>query len=273
MYDERADLELIYLSLIACQQFTTMSSPAKKRKTNKYEASSQPVRGLDYFFAKQKDAAKAKPIVQPATKTAEKLPDLNGGSSSSLTDEELARKLQEEWDREDGATTADGNSSSHPIVTETAQHQDGTEDHKELGDATVPIAKQTLPFFEKAKSTLSLQSTATDEDIVTAMIPFDESPLTFKPSKYIPELQKTWALDGGHVTYALLTRCFVLVNGTTSRIKIVDTLVNMLRTIIESDPDSLLPAVSRLFLSFDSFTEDRLGMACYERHFTAIHRP
>lgn len=42
---------------------------------------------------------------------------------------------------------------------------------------------------------------------------------------------------------ALLTRCFVLVSGTSSRIKIVDTLVNCLRVIIEADPDSLLPAV------------------------------
>jgi DNA ligase-1 len=40
-----------------------------------------------------------------------------------------------------------------------------------------------------------------------------------------------------------LTRCFILINSTTSRIKIVDTLVNLLRTIIEGDPSSLLPAV------------------------------
>ena len=51
--------------------------------------------------------------------------------------------------------------------------------------------------------------------------------------------------DEGGATYALLTRCFVLVSGTTSRIKIVDTLVNCLRLLIEGDPDSLLPAVSR----------------------------
>lgn len=35
----------------------------------------------------------------------------------------------------------------------------------------------------------------------------------------------------------------MLVNSTQSRIKIVDTLVNLLRTIIEGDPDSLLPTV------------------------------
>jgi DNA ligase-1 len=35
----------------------------------------------------------------------------------------------------------------------------------------------------------------------------------------------------------------VLVNSTTSRIRIVDTLVNTIRLLIEGDPPSLLPAV------------------------------
>jgi DNA ligase-1 len=90
---------------------------------------------------------------------------------------------------------------------------------------------------------LGLQSLTSAEDTVTLTIPFDESPLTFQPSNYVPELQMRWAREGGHASYALLTRCFVLVNSTQSRIKIVDTLVNCLRTIIEGDPDSLLPAV------------------------------
>lgn len=71
----------------------------------------------------------------------------------------------------------------------------------------------------------------------------DESPLTFEPSRYIPQLQSAWAADGGDSSYALLVRCFVLVSGTQSRIKIVDTLVNCLRIFIEADPSSLLPAV------------------------------
>jgi DNA ligase-1 len=57
-------------------------------------------------------------------------------------------------------------------------------------------------------------------------------------------LKKQWAQqEGGHITYALLTQGFILINSTQSRIKIVDTLVNLLRTIIEGDPESLLPAV------------------------------
>ena len=90
---------------------------------------------------------------------------------------------------------------------------------------------------------MSLQSMADAEESVSATIPLDESPLTFEPAKYIPDLQKAWASEGGNASYALLTRCFVLVGGTTKRIKTVDTLVNCVRLLIEADPASLLPAV------------------------------
>jgi DNA ligase-1 len=242
-----------------------MSSPAKKRKTNDYKASSQPVRSLDYFFAKQKDAAKANPLAQQVKAEDEGAPsgdelhasltekervsqeenddDLYEEPSGAniMSDEELARKLQAQWDQEDQVAyaQANGRSSDTPKVEE--------EITKVIPKKEEEVPKQAAPnsFFSKAqgKGTLSLQSTAADEDTVTANIPFDESPLSFAPAKYIPELQKHWATDGGHASYALLTRCFVLVNGTTSRIKIVDTLVNLLRCIIQGDPDSLLPAV------------------------------
>lgn len=67
--------------------------------------------------------------------------------------------------------------------------------------------------------------------------------MTFDPSRYLPDLKNCWAAHSGEASYSLLTRCFILVNSTQSRIKIVDTLVNFLRTIIEGDPESLLPAV------------------------------
>lgn len=93
------------------------------------------------------------------------------------------------------------------------------------------------------KNTLSLQSMADAEESISATMPLDESPLTFEPAKYIPDLQNAWAAEGGNASYALLTRCFVLVGGTTKRIKTVDTLVNCVRLLIEADPASLLPAV------------------------------
>lgn len=104
--------------------------------------------------------------------------------------------------------------------------------------------KPINPFASLGKkNTLSLQSATADDDSITYEIPFNESPLIFDPQKYIPELQKQWAIQGGKATYALLTHSFILINSTASRIKIVDTLVNTLRVIIEADPESLLPAV------------------------------
>lgn len=98
-------------------------------------------------------------------------------------------------------------------------------------------------FGGKGKNTLSLQSMAESEEKASASIPLDESPLTFEPAKYIPALREAWAAEGGHASYALLTRCFVIVGGTTKRIKTVDSLVNCVRLLIEADPFSLLPAV------------------------------
>lgn len=251
-----------------------MSSPVKKRKTNDYKASSQPVRSLDYFFAKQKEAAKPSPLVERAKteeetassrevhasqvgKEEEHEDDLYTGrpSGTVLSDEELARKLQEQWDKEDQLAIAQTNRGA---VDEPERAGDGNFGSEEKTGETVakeedkPPHKLSNSFFgklqgtsDKSKGTLSLQSTAADEDTVTANIPFDESPLTFDPAKYIPELQKHWVTEGGNASYALLTRCFILINGTTSRIKIVDTLVNLLRCIIEGDPDSLLPAVRK----------------------------
>ena len=103
--------------------------------------------------------------------------------------------------------------------------------------------RSRTPPRDKGKGTLSLQSVASSVDSVSESIPFDQSPLTFDPGDYVPALKAHWEKDDGNASYALLTRCFVLINGTASRIKIVDTLVNCLRVLIEADPGSLLPAV------------------------------
>ncbi|KAF2835851.1 ATP-dependent DNA ligase [Patellaria atrata CBS 101060] len=222
-----------------------MSSPAKRRKKNDYDGSNQPVRSLDYFFAKQHTAPKDTRNVKKELheQEIEKKSNSKHIIGTTLTDEELARKLQEEWNNEPALSPRNGKPedgrdsrkeyNSHDIIyaEKSAEPNNCLLDSKEQ--------KQSAPI----KSTLALQSTAAEEDTVSTIIPFDESPLTFEPSKYIPDLQKHWATDSGHATYALLTRCFVLVNSTQSRIKIVDTLVNLLRTIIEGDPESLLPAV------------------------------
>jgi DNA ligase-1 len=231
-------------TVIVRNSFPNMSSPAKRRKKN--DGSIQPVRNLNYFFAKQKDDA-AKVVDKAAVKDTG-VQQTTGGNEgkTALTDEELARKLQEEWNREDQDAVEAPTSSNELYAEPEIPNESGVVDARssppetvELGDPPKELSKPAAP----KENTLSLQSTATEEDNVCANLPFDQSPLDFDPPKHIAELQKHWAIDGGHATYALLTRGFVLVNSTTSRIKIVDTLVNLLRTIIESDPQSLLPAV------------------------------
>ncbi|KAH6637703.1 hypothetical protein C7974DRAFT_390069 [Boeremia exigua] len=227
-----------------------MDSPSKRRKKND-GSSSKPVRKIDFFFAKQN--AKAAADIPDAT-TTDDLDVSLAIDPSNLTDEEYARKLQEEWDKE-----AQGVSQRQEERLKEEELSSSNELYRDPSPPTKAKANSsslkvegegssTRATIESAASTpkpntLSLQSTATEEDTITASIPFDQSPLEFEPPNYIPDLQRHWTVDGGRATYALLTRCFVLINSTTSRIKIVDTLVNLLRTIIESDPESLLPAV------------------------------
>lgn len=192
-----------------------MSSPAKRRKTNAPESSPQKTRSIASFFQGQatKQAQKSKNPVQDSHNTAQ----------NELSDEALARKLQDEWNQEESVST--------------------TPDRAE--PATEPTTEPAPSPTQKSqkKSTLSLQSSTGTEDNISLSIPLDQSPLTFDAAKYAQELQSLWAVEGGDASYALLTRAFVLANATTSRIRIVDTLVNLLRVLIEGDPQSVLPAV------------------------------
>jgi DNA ligase-1 len=230
-----------------------MDSPSKRRKKN--DGSSKPVRKLDFFFAKQNAKAAATTDNAPRATVESDAPQIV--DPSNLTDEEYARRLQDEWNKEvqdaprvaeQPAKEEEQDSSdelyrqpSPPAKTKPSSTETKIESRSSPATGSIPMIASAAP--QPKSNTLSLQSTAAEEDTITANIPFDQSPLEFEPSNYIPDLQKHWTADGGHATYALLTRCFILVNSTTSRIKIVDTLVNLLRTIIESDPDSLLPAV------------------------------
>lgn len=237
-----------------------MSSPNKRRKRN--DGNPSPARSLEHFFGKQRAVQKAEAEraggdghgVTPSSGTNGDNYD-DGGEG--LTDEQLARKLQAEWDAE-GTPTPMQNGSSNTAsgkegakaavqgVVKAASTRSITPEPL-MSRATVEedSPKQPANAFAAMgnKTTLSLQSATGDEDTVSHSIPFDESPLTFDPQKYIPELKKQWAPENGLATYALLTHCFVLVNSTQSRIKIVDTLTNLLRILIEGNPDSLLPAV------------------------------
>ncbi|KAG9231032.1 ATP-dependent DNA ligase [Amylocarpus encephaloides] len=233
-----------------------MASPAKKRKLNDPKITPTPIRNLDYFFGKKKVE-----IQPPSTRDA-----TNGVSenevSPNLTDEQLARKLQAEWNGEtpnagDPELTRDFPEPGPFDYTGAQQRRGSDSDTKLIDSAAVSsqnveqkdkleppgVVNRPAIFGWKDHKTLSLQAAGSAEDTISSNIPFDEDPLTFAPATYVRELKGHWAADSGDASYALLTRCFVLVNSTQSRIKIVNTLVNMLRVIIEADPGSLLPTV------------------------------
>ncbi|PBP20861.1 ATP-dependent DNA ligase DNA-binding protein [Diplocarpon rosae] len=241
-----------------------MAPPTKKRKVNN-DSKSSPAssRNLDFFFGKQKEAIGGPNIHKRQTNTEE------ASDPPTLTDEQLARKLQAEWDHEESAnkkapnrsnsngTEADvrnlrGRDGENPAACEHGGLNESTVEEvqvaksKEEDDSLDDQLREKTPYSvlaSKEENTLSLQSAGSSDDTICSNIPFDESPLTFNPAKYVADLQGHWAAARGDASYALLTRCFVLVNSTQSRIKIVDTLVNLLRVIIEGDPSSLLPTV------------------------------
>ncbi|KAJ0159542.1 DNA ligase 3 [Colletotrichum tanaceti] len=222
-----------------------MPSPNKKRKLNDQSSSGVPSRGLEYFFSKQKQSGPSS-IRSAPNPTPEATTNHSGlgDQPHDLTDEELARKLQAEWDAEVQNERTDSTPCPEPPKETNAQLQTSRGAYfADEQDAAKPST--TLDILQDApkKNTLSLSSVANAEDIVAATIPLDQSPLTFDPSEFVPQLKTHWASEGGHASYAFLTRCFILVNATQSRIKIVDTLVNCIRVLIEADPESLLPAV------------------------------
>ena len=203
-----------------------MPSPVKKRKRNAADASPQQTRSIASFFQGQtaKQAEK--------TEKAENKPQhVENSVQTGLSDEALARKLQGEWNQEESVSAqapSDEPTTPAPATTSSIP-----------ADVTEPAPAKKA----QNKNTLSLQSSTGTEDTISLSISLDQSPLTFDASKYAQELQSHWAAEGGDASYALLTRAFVLANATTSRIRIVDTLVNFLRVLIEGDPQSVRPAV------------------------------
>ncbi|KAL9130909.1 MAG: hypothetical protein Q9217_001012 [Psora testacea] len=232
-----------------------MTTPNKRRKTNNFQSSPQTVKSLDFFFGRQKAKNEIDSDTAPEVASPSNGPQhINGAerSAQALTDEKLARKLQLEWEEQDRSNTLTVREKEDDHTVATNSETQGIRQDVETENAAEPTeavidAEFKTPRQDKASTvrsgTLSLQSAASAGDAISSTVPFDENPLNFDPSKYIPDLQRHWTKEGGHASYALLTRCFVLVNSTQSRIKIVDTLVNFLRTIVEGDPVSLLPAV------------------------------
>lgn len=194
-----------------------MSSPAKKRKLNGTTSSPKPTRSIKSFF--QGHAAD-----QSHTKESDV-------SEQTLSDEALARKLQAEWNEQDNVNSSTSNTQMRPDSQINTSFS-----------SLIPSDAPPAPVTSE-KNTLSLQSSTGAEDTISLSVPLDQSPQDFDAGRWAAELGSHWVTQGGDASYALLTRAFILANATTSRIKIVDTLVNLLRVLIEGDPSSVLPAV------------------------------
>ncbi|RVD82863.1 uncharacterized protein DFL_007275 [Arthrobotrys flagrans] len=230
-------------------------SPAKRRKKN--DKSGSPSKGptLDFFFGRK----------QPVPSKLKLVSDIE--SNEGLTDEELARKLHEQWAKEDallsgrpkGAETGESSQRSVSAEQKTkdqelAQKLQEEEDSEGGGSGEEKVVAYYPPesskMGEQAGLSKQIASPPTDAkmqlenkpewDKLIDELPFDTDPLSFNPEDYKTLVQ---SLPDGRLSYGLLTRAFVLINSTRSRIKIVDTLTNFLRTAIACDPASLLPAV------------------------------
>ncbi|MCJ1429025.1 hypothetical protein MMC29_006938 [Sticta canariensis] len=168
-----------------------MATPTKRRKTNNLKSSPQTLGNLDIFCQKQKNAGSG-------DKTAAVIQD---GEPATLTDEDLARKLQSEWnvvDRDDncssekGAGVASGTGSWEGESSELSK--DAILDHRPGSSRTSPDVEHDRVTVSNVRSeredakidTLSLQSSASIRDTLSLTIPFDKSPLTFDHSKYLP---------------------------------------------------------------------------------------
>ncbi|RPA82251.1 putative DNA ligase I [Ascobolus immersus RN42] len=250
----------------------TPSAPTKKRKAAAgVKKNATPSKGILYFFNKQTNANAGH----------------DDGKKAAQTDEELARELQDKWNKEDGklskssvstdladssqglkrkADEVDGLEESASKKIEVFVGKDRLEEELEeeesiaiedginnpsknlgLGPSGNKLETESRPDLEaKPESTqpkpaprnpfdLSAASTAPDNTSEINTIPFDHDPFTFDPTAYshLPT----------PIPYALLAHAFTLVNSTRSRIKITDSLTNLLRLLILHDPSSLLAAV------------------------------
>ncbi|KAK6505390.1 hypothetical protein TWF481_007295 [Arthrobotrys musiformis] len=232
-------------------------SPAKRRKKNDKTGSPSKGPTLDFFFGRKQPAPSKLKLVSDAE------------SNEGLTDEELARKLHEQWAKEDALLSASaskdaqaGESSQRSVSAEQEakdrelarklqEEEDGersnsgkekaVEDYppesSKRGEQSEPPKEPAPPPPADAKIQLENKP---EWDKLIDELPFDTDPLSFNPEDYKTLIQ---SLPDGKLSYSLLTRAFVLINSTRSRIKIVDTLTNFLRTAIACDPASLLPAV------------------------------
>jgi DNA ligase 1 len=195
-----------------------MPPPAKRRRKNDFQPPTAPVRSIDYFFNKQKKDYRLDSegdCIKHGKCAAENAPAPTLSAGESLTDEDLARRLQEEWNRQDFDQQEEKHPETSAPVESVANSQDGPSDipfpSLSASYSAVPDEHSNNDARKpEHKHMLSLQSVTRTEDAATYSIPFDSGPLEFEPDAYIPKLKESWAADGGDAAYGLLTSCLSL---------------------------------------------------------------
>lgn len=147
-------------------------------------------------------------------------------------DEDLARRLHEQWSGQDeenikdreSSTKADTSSPLQGHATPTAPASPG----KKPGATQKPVDLAALDA--------SIQAIRLGDDIFV----FD--PWTIDTSSW-PVTSNKHGVLAPTTPYALLTHAFVLITATRSRLAITSVLTNLLRTVRAHDPESLLATV------------------------------
>ena len=212
-----------------------MASPTKRRKKNGGTATPLTgVRSLDFFFGKNRQQQQLQ-LNKTEGNVTPPNPHADGtAATSQQTDEYLARKLHEEWNGTGESSSAVG-SKTGAMKDVVGRGEERVGSMGIEGASAVSTTREVSTDGGK----ISLRNSLDSENAVS-ILPLDQDPLIFNPDTYEFLIN---SFPNGKATYELLTRGFVLITSTRSRIKIVDTLVNLLRVIIRLDSKSLLPAV------------------------------
>ncbi|CAG8446483.1 14397_t:CDS:2 [Funneliformis mosseae] len=196
---------------------TIKKTPAKKKVK---EDKSQ--RNLEFYFSKQS---------KPTNETGSKKPEKSSNKEENNNIKQIeAIGVTNVASEEDLESIADNDSvkelrvtvkQPEAVINLDTSDKSGTVFEKPAG-STIQSRKVTL-------NSSAVPSSGSSEMSV------DMDVSEFDPSKI------NW--NGLKVPYRFLSDTFVIVEKTTSRLKIIDCLTNMFRTIIYNDPDSVLPAV------------------------------
>ncbi|KAF8160810.1 DNA ligase [Crassisporium funariophilum] len=127
-------------------------------------------------------------------------------------------------------------------------------EHDSPPDAAMPSPEETHSANDSTNRRIIMRPRKDN----TTTTPLTFSPLDIDPTLYQPDSQPSESVKA---PYALLTHAFVTLSQTRSRISIINTLTNVLRTIILKHPTSLLPAIYLLSNSLaPAFVPTELGL-------------